>query len=247
MTLIGLICMASACLILAVALCFVKNHKTAGFLLRTGLLIAVTCFGIVSATYGKIFSGYSILLILSSLPIFLSLFDLKGFLAEKQAKSLEKPFDDANWQEDFEENQNEDKKQKHLFQNSNGSLINSICLLISAICIGFAGLYIGTETAYGFLIGLAIACASTFLLMIKKEDVNLFDVLSFFLVFLAVGICFGQIITVILYAKTITNIIYCIGALLFGCYAILSTYKKTNYNHFAYLLAMITLFVTFIL
>ncbi|MGN1201433.1 MAG: hypothetical protein ACI4R8_04175 [Candidatus Caccovivens sp.] len=247
----AIICMAVACIILSGTLCFVTKHKTLCFLLQTCLYIAIICLGFVCANYENNFSGYSILIILSVIPLFLSLFDLEAYLTEKRTNFANK--------QDFTQNENEEnenqakildetkKEKKNYFLNSNGALLKSISFLLPAICIGFAGLYLGIETIFGFLLGLALAFAGIFLLLIIKKHLNPYDLLGYFLSFLAIGVCLGQIVTVILYAQTITNILYCVGSFIFCSFVALSTFKNTKYNHLLYILAIFSLFLTIIL
>lgn len=237
MIIAGMACLGGASLLLAVGLCFVKNSKTLIFLLQTFFLISLLCFGIVCANFQNNFSGFSVLLFLSIAPQFLNLFDFKSFLDAKR-ESLEKI---AN--EEIDRSAEVAKKKlsnKLLF--SNGSLLKSLAFFMSAICIAFCGLYLGIETYFGFLIGLAIALFATFILLAAKKKINIFDLLSYFLAFLSVGIVLGQILTVLLYSFALPNILFSVGSLMFCVFVLLSTFLKSKFDHLAYLSAMILLF-----
>lgn len=243
MLMIAMILMMSASALLAVAICFTKKNKFLNFLLKATFFIALICSAVVCANYKNNFSGYSVLLILSVVPMFLNLFDLKSYLENKQKQSIEES-QQINENEQFEE---KPPKKPSLFLSSNGKILTSIATLMSATAIGFAGLYIGVETVYGFLIGLAFAFAGTFLLLIIKKSFNIFDLAGYFLQILASGILIGQIITGLMYSFALANILYACGALLFCVYVAISNFLKSNYDHLAYLVAMLMLFVTIIL
>lgn len=236
----AIISMFVATIILAVGVCFARKNKTLLFLLQTFSLIALLCLGFVSANYKDDFSGYSIFILISIAPQFLSIFDFKEYLNSKKTKQLEMTSTEIDNKLPVK------KEKKHTLTNSNGILLQSIALLLSAICIGFCGLYLGLETFYGFLIGLALAFALTFLLLIIKKNINLFDLLGYFFVFLGIGILIGQIVTVLLYSFAITNILFCIGALIYCVYSCLTLFAKTKFDHLVYFLSMFCLLSTLI-
>jgi hypothetical protein len=249
----ALICMSVATLALAVGVCFTNKTTPLSFLLRTLSLVALVCLGIVVGNYKNDFSGYTILLILSVTPQFVSLFDLREYLKNKKltlenAKNEEFEEELDKITEDVDENQNKKRKKenKHYFLNSNGNLLAGISALMSSVCVGFCGIYLGLETFYGFVIGAGVGFALTFLALIINKTKNPFDILAYFLSFLAVGIMLGQIVTVLFYATNLTNILYCVGAFCFAIFAFLSSFKRNNYFCLIYFVAMFCLFATII-
>ena len=254
MLLIALICMFVATAILAGCVCFSRKNKTLLFLLQTLALACLVCLAIVGANYHNNFSGYSIFIILAIIPQFLSLFNLREFLKTKKESltQTEKKLAEIEEIEEVadEENNTEQKgkkQNKHLFLNSDGTLVQNSAFLLTSICLAFSALYIGMETFYGFLIGLALACALTCLMAILKKHKNPFDILSLFLMFLGIGILLGQILTVLLYATNITNIFFCIGCLVLCAYACLENFLKSRFDHLALFLAFFCFVATMII
>ena len=254
MLMIAMICMLVATIVLAVGSCFFNKNKSLTHLLQTFAFIALLCLGLVAANYKNNFSGYSILLILSITPQFLNLFDLKGYLKAKQeAMTTEKESEEEQpatpiIEEETTENEEKPakKEKKQHFLHSNGTILQSLSLALSSFCVSFGGLYLGLETFYGFLIGLAVASALTFLVLILKKSLNPYDLLSYFLTFLAIGLLIGNMIIVILYSFSLINILYCAGALIFCGYIILNNYVKGNYDEIIYFIAMFCLICTLI-
>lgn len=249
MLMAALICMFVATVVLVVGVCFLKNNKTLAFLLQTFSLVSLLCLGFVAAVYKNNFSGYSIFIILSIAPQFLAVFDFKEFLNLKNVSQEELPLETKynSFEDDGIENDSNIKKhKKHHFIKSNGSLFNSIGILLSSVCIGFCGLYLGIETFYGFLIGLALACSGIFLLLIVKKTLNPYDLLSYFLMFFGIGILLGQIATVLLYSLSLANILFAVGALIFAVYVSLKAFIKNRFVNIAYYLAMMCLICTLI-
>ncbi|MBP3619182.1 MAG: hypothetical protein J6J24_00825, partial [Clostridia bacterium] len=89
----------------------------------------------------------------------------------------------------------------------------------------------------------AAANARLLYLALKKE-INLVDLLGTTLMFLGVGLLLGSIVIVILYSMTLTNLLYCGGALLLASYILISAFKKSKFNNLLYCLATICLFAT---
>lgn len=269
----ALICMFVATAILAVSVCFSKKNKTLCFLLQTLSLIALVCLGLVAGNYKNNFSGYTIFLILAIIPQFISLFDLSEYLKTKAIKTeeneessiaeiteientVESILEDIAVEENSTDTKNKKKKEKkkkikkeskHHFLNSNGLLLKSVAMVMTSICLGLAGVYIGMETFYGFLIGVALACALLFLLLIIKKTINPYDALSYFFMFLAIGIIVGQIVTVLLFSFNLTNILFSVGALIYCVYVGLSAFVKSNFDHLAFFVAFFCLISTLII
>ena len=262
MLLVAVICMFVATAILAGCACFCRKNKTLLFLFQTLALASLVCLAIVGANYHNNFAGYSIFIIIAIIPQFLSLFNLKEYLKIKK-ESLPQTEDNLSETKEIKEEvtdeevineeetvpQQKDKKRqsKHLFLNSDGTLLQNSAFLLTSICLAFSALYIGMETFYGFLIGLALACALTLLLLILKKIKNPFDTLSLFIMFLGIGILFGQMLTALLYATNITNILFCIGCLVLSGYACLENFLKSRFDHLALFLAFFCLVATMII
>lgn len=248
MLLIASICIFVATAILAVGACFVKKNKVLSFILQTLSLISLLGAGIISANVHNDFSGYSILIILSVAPQFLNLFNLKEYIDDKNKKTLEddySEFTNPENEEQIAKSQKETLKQK--FFKSNGLVLTALSQFLSAICIALSALYVGKETFYGLLIGLAVAIALTCLTLALKEKVNLFDLISHFLMFFAIGLMLGQIVTVLIYSFDIANLIFCGGALFFAGFVAMKIYVKSNYDNLVYFLSMLCLIATFLI
>lgn len=262
MLMTALICMFVATVLLAISVCFSKKNKTLFFLLQTFSLVALLCLGMVGANYKNNFSGYAVLIILAIIPQFLPLFDLSEYLKAKTVKTNEtlensnnenvEDFESTNTIDDTKTKSKKGKKQKnkvskHYFLNSNGLLLKSISIFMTATCLALAGLYIGMETYFGFLIGVAIAFVSIFLLLIIKKSVNPYDLLSYFLMFLSVGILIGQVITILMFSFSLINILFSIGAIIYCLYVELSAFVKSNFDHLAFFVGFFCLICTFVI
>ncbi len=265
MLLTAVICLFIATLILAVSSCFVLKNKSLSFLLKVFSIVSLTCLAIVCANFKNNFSGYAIFIILACLPQLLTLFDLKGYLetkkeALKQAeieKSQPKEVTESDKIDDFDSfditelSQNEEKPKKEKKSNtrlleSNGTLLCSIAFLLTSVCFGLSALYIGKETFYGLLLGVALAFAMTFLLLIRKKEHNIYDTIGMFLIFLSIGIILGQTLIVLLYSFDLTNILFCLGMLVYGVYIVLDLHLKSRFDHLAYFVAIMLMLITLI-
>ncbi len=245
MLMIALILMFVATAIFAVLNCFIKRDNPLSTFVKNLSLIVLVSLGFVCANYKNNFSGYSIFLILSVIPLFLNSFDFKNYLLKLKSSIKEETFP-VEMETDL--TQDSAKKEKsHYFVNSDGTLIKNSTLCISAFLTGLAGLYLGKESVFGFLIGLATGFAVTFLYLIIKKEKNPYNILSFFLISLAFGILFGQIISVIIYSFSIVNILYCLGSISLMAFIILNRYIKSEYCNLAYFAAIILLFVSILL
>lgn len=260
MLLAALICMFVATALLALGVCFSKKNKTLFFLLQTLSLVALVCLELVAGNYKNNFSGYAILIMLAVIPQFISLFDLSEFLKTKTAKTnqeIENFSADENVEnlettdlveDDLKTNKKaKNKVSKHYFLNSNGLILKSVANFMTATCLALAGLYIGMETFLGFLIGVALALVLTFLLLIIKKKINPYDLLSYFLAFLSIGLVLGQVITVLLFSFSLINILFSAGAIIFCAYAMLSMFVKSNFDHLAFFVAFFCLVCTLII
>ena len=255
----ALIAMLVATVIFAVGVCFTRKHKVPYFLLQTFSFVTLACLGLVAGNYVNDFSGYTILMIASVVPMFLSIFDLQSYIKSKQEivevvkeEKIEKESKlppRPQKQEDEEKPAKEKKKKdaKYHFLNSNGFELTALAYLLASIPIGICGLYLGIETFYGFLIGLGVALAITFLDLARKKVTNPVDVFSKFVAFLAVGFLIGQALTVILYSFALPNILYCAGALLLSTNFLIRSFVKTSFDHLFYFAGMICFMAIIIL
>lgn len=242
MLMLATICMFGATLVLSVTDCFLKKHKAMSFLLQLFALTSLFCGTVALAHLKNNFSLYSILLIASIFPQFLTIFDLKEILKkQKNKKDLQKN----------EENlQNSNKKLSNFekFGQSNGKLFSSLGIFLSSTILSVCGLILGLETIWLYVLSLAIALFCLFLTLILKKNLNIFDFITYIFIFLSVGLCISQILTVLVYSFNLKNILYCLGIL---CYAIYSicfiTFKKFNYSNLIYLLSIAVLLSTFII
>ncbi len=218
-------------IILVAVGCFFKNSPIS-VLLKSLALIGTLALALSCAIYEGTFYGYSIFLILSVAPQFLSLINLKEIFKPKQSPALEAD--------------EKESEKKHNLAKSDNSLMNAIGIFLTSVCLGFCALYLGKETAYGFLIGIAVGLAVTFLLLALKRKTNLFDITSCFLMFTGAGIALGHIISVLIYAFSLINILFAAGLLIYVIYVALTVFWKSNYTQIAYYLSMITIFITLI-
>lgn len=262
--------MLIAVIALYVGTCFTSKNKSLNFLLQAFSLMALLALGAVVGNSQNNFSGYVVFLIVSVAPQFLGLFDLKAYLASKQNFSIEEAAENA---EKIEENsdaaetyQNEEnsevaenaenknqeqegesvatKEKKQHFLSSKGEILNGVASLLTAICVTFAGLYLGLETFYGALFGLATGIALMFLYLALKKEINLFDLLGMTLSFISIGLLVGSVITVVLYSFSLTNILFCLGALILATYIGMKCFYKTKFDNLVYCLATICLLAT---
>lgn len=223
MLLIAVILMFVASASLSVALCFVNEKK---FSTPINLLhfISIVCLGLTAITYSNAFNGYSILLILSVMPLFFTVFDFKF---EIKPNNIDR---EIQSQKTFDL----------------GKIIESLAYLLSAFCIAFCSLYLGKESPFGFMAGIALGFALTFLhFIIKKQSMttNLFDFLQKLFTFIGVGLLLGAIITTLLYSVALTNILFSISCLLYATYIVLNIYIPNKYNHVVMTVALMILFV----
>ena len=230
------ICMFVATVALGVSLCFVKNSyfKVA---LQIGMYIAIICTALSCMAYKNSFGGFSIILIVSVLPMFLTV------IKSPQKQKID---------EENTEISNKNAKNARIFENI-AVILPNLAYPLAAIALSFCSLYLGKETAFAILAGLALGIFLTFLdFIIKKEKVeNTKDYFKKFglktPVFLAVGLCLSNIVIVLLYSFALSNIMFALGLLLFAAYLLLKVYFDTKFNHLTYILAMFFMFLAILL
>ena len=264
---VSMICLLVATVALAVGVVLARKNNSLSFLLKTFTLIALVCLGIVVANYKDDFSGFSILVILSILPMFLALVEIRPPQSPENAQNLpsEQPkqqdeeqnaseiAEQAETAEETEETQEDTSKKKKKkaktskFFQSNGKLPLAIALFLSAVCLSVSTLYVGKETFLGAILAVAIGIAFTFLMLALKKISNPYDILSTFLIFASIGAMVANIIMALLYSISLTNIMFCIGCLLFGIYAGLNIKFSKTYLTLIYYTSTIFLFLAIFL
>lgn len=267
---VSMICLLVATVALAVGVVLARKNNSLSFLLKTFTLIALVCLGIVVANYKDDFSGFSILVILSILPMFLALVEIRPPQSPENTQNLpsEQPkqqdeeqnaseiAEQAETAEETEETQEDTSKKKKKkekktktskFFQSNGKLPLAIALFLSAVCLSVSTLYVGKETFLGAILAVAIGIAFTFLMLALKKISNPYDILSTFLIFASIGAMVANIIMALLYSISLTNIMFCIGCLLFGIYAGLNIKFSKTYLTLIYYTSTIFLFLAIFL
>lgn len=242
MLMAAVICMFGATIALSVLDCFLKNNKAISFSLQLFSLATLFCGTIALAQYKNKLSLFAIILAVSVLPQILTLFNFKEILQNR--KNIKKT------QKNEENSQNFDEKPSFFekFEQSNGKTLSALGILLTSILLSVCGLVLGLETVYLYLLALAIAAFATFLTLIIKKNINLFDLLSYIFVYLAAALAISQILTVLIYSFDLKNILYCLGMLAFATYSIcFVTLKKSNHTNLIYLLSMAILLSTLLI
>ncbi len=251
---IAMILMLVAVVVLAVGVSLMKKNNALTFLLKTLTLIALVGLGFIVANYKNDFSGFSILVILSALPMFLTAFDLKQMVDTKTASSQEE-IQEKQTEEQAENSENtieeqpaKKKKQvKNHLAECKTNLLCGIGLFLSSVCLSIATLYIGKETFFGALIGLLIGGAVTFVLLALGKLKNPFDIIFYVLIFSSIGLMLSNIVLAFLYSFGTTNIMFALGCLLFGVYVGLQTKFNKNYLTNIYYVSMIFFILSILL
>ncbi len=130
---------------------------------------------------------------------------------------------------------------------SNGLLLKSIGICLTSVFLSICGLFLGLESVYLYLLGLAIAALGTFILLVIKKKINIFDLISYALVFFAAGLAITQVLTVLIYSTSLANILYSVGMLVFAAYSILSVTAKNKFLNLVYLASMLILLSIFLI
>ena len=237
---VSVVCLLAATIIFAILGCFVKKNTPAFFLLKASSIMSLAFFAMLCANYKQSFDGYSILLILSVFPAFITLFDLKSYIDnKKEQKTNEEIFAEAN-------NLPTKQKKESKLLKSNGQILFGLATLLSAICISIASLYKGVESVYSFGLGISIGFALTFLAIIIKKNLPAFDVLNLFFIFISTGLLLAQIMMVLLYSTVLANLIYCAGVAVVCLYNLLKIKYNGKFLDLVYFLGMICLIASII-
>ena len=226
----ALVLILVAVVVAAVLLCFIK--RTSAFYLPLALtsIVALVCAGLTSASYKNAFDGYSILLIISVLPLFLTIFEFKT--TNKTADNISQ----------------EGKKLRFGVFNLDKT-IKGFAYCVSAFCIAFYALYLGKETPYSFLIGLFLALACTFLdFIITKNSLltNLFGFFEKFLMFLAASLLVSTILPCLLYSFALQNILFSLACACYASHIILNMYLPNKFNNLSLFASFLLLFASIV-
>lgn len=271
--LIALICFYVASLLAAVAACLSRGKWQIVF--RACTLVCLICLGVVAASYAGSFSGFEIILIYSPLPMLFRLISWKRkpktkktadfdqyFSTENAANANENAenktanFESANTETSLgEENTAQISSKSGVFLSYLPLLIQSLAVAVSGFLIAFCALYLGKESVFYFLSGIALALFAAFLeriiLQKKAKQSTFFEkflaFLTRFLLFLGGGFMLGAIVSSLLYAFSVKNLIYSAGCLVFCAFATTSAITNSKYNELTYCAATMLLFLSILL
>ncbi len=133
------------------------------------------------------------------------------------------------------------KPKKSKLSDSDGFLLKSIGIFLTSAFLSVCGLVLGLESVYLYLLALAIGMLGTFILLVIKKNLNLFDIISYALVFLSAGLAIAQILTVLLYSTSLTNILYSIGMFVYAGYSVFYVLTKSKFSNLIYMASIIIL------
>lgn len=237
MLLFSVISMSVATLILAIIECFFKKHKAVSFSLQFFTLITLILTTFTVAHYKNNFSLFSIFLIVSIVPQFLTVFDFEKFFGKKKQTNIDLS------------NEEVEKNTKNFidFKANGGLFVKSLGIFATSVFLVFCGLYLGKETIFSFLLAISIALFSTFILLLKKKNLNLFYILSHVFLFAAIGLSLAHILTVLLYSFNLTNILFSVGLLAYAVYCLVFVFTKNKYSNLIYLLSVATMISTILI
>ena len=230
MLLASLIIIYVASGLLGITTIFIKKKGALYFSISALTIICLVVAGILTANYNNYFGGFSIISIISISPIFLSLFELKPKeIVEEDIENTTQNFDTEI--EEINKNNKKKKKEKKKynfpksFAESEGRIFEGVAFLLSSFLFAFAGLYLGKETPFGFLMAIPFALIGLCITFMRKNH-NFLDVISNIFCFVSAGFLVGQIITVLIYSFALSNILYAIASLIFASYIIATTFTK---------------------
>lgn len=133
------------------------------------------------------------------------------------------------------------KPKKSKLSDSDGFLLKSIGIFLTSAFLSVCGLVLGLESVYLYLLALTIGMLGTFVLLVIKKNLNLFDIISYALVFLSAGLAIAQILTVLLYSTSLTNILYSIGMFVYAGYSVFYVLTKSKFSNLIYMASIIIL------
>lgn len=231
------ICMFVATVALGASLCFVDKSSYFKAAIQIGIYIAIICTILSCMVYANSYGGFSITLIVSVLPMFLTVIKFP----QKQKNDKE-----------ITENSNKTAKNTQILENI-ATILPNLAYPLVAIALSFCALYLGKETPFAILAGIVFGVFLTFLdFIIRKEKFE--NTKEYFKkfglklpIFLAIGLSLSNIVIVLLYSFAIGNIMFALGLLIFAAYLAFSTYFDTKLNHLAYIMAMFFMFSAILL
>lgn len=219
-----------------ICLLFTNKDNWTFLLVKNLTLISLLCFSIAMTSYKNAFSGFSIFLILSIIPMF-----LESLSSELQTTTI-------YGQNKENLNSNTEISSKNLKNNQNfekiGLFLSKLAYPLSSLCLAISGLYIGKETPFSFLFGIAFAFAMTFIYFIffkKKIKLNSKGVefISTFLVFLGSGFALGCVIPVFLYEISLKTIMFNIGIIVYSLFFFFKRFVNKKFDYIFYVLGTV--------
>ena len=230
MLLASLIIIYVASGLLEITTIFIKKKGALYFSISALTIICLVVAGILTANYNNYFGGFSIISIISISPIFLSLFELKPKeIVEEDIENTTKNEENKNEKKNKNNKKKKKEKKKYNFSKSfaesEGRIFEGVAFLLSSFLFAFAGLYLGKETPFGFLMAIPFALIGLCITFMRKNH-NFYDVISNILCYISAGFLVGQIITVLMYSFALSNILYAIASLIFASYIITTTFTK---------------------
>ena len=197
---------------------FTKKRGVYYILFSSLTIIALAVTMILSANYNNNFFGFSIVSMISLVPLFIPLFDFKSKLDQAEIERQKNLY-----------NSQENKKKKNiflLFNESDGRLFESLALFLSAFFVAFAGLYLGKLSPFGMLMGLPAGIIGLSVTYLRNKTANTFDVITNLLSYAGAGMLLGQIISVLIHSISASSILYIIACLALASYMIACIYTK---------------------
>ena len=234
--------MLVATIIVGISLCFLKKESPFFLLLKTLYFIALICFGFSCCAVQNQFNGFSILAIISILPLFFTLLIKTPSKDDKQIAPNQQPEQQAGI--------NNDEMLAKKFQNKKATLqtfLKSGIYIASAFCLTFCSLYLGRENFAIFFVGLFLGIALIFLdFIIKKEEIS--DVWKFLekLLLLSVGLLIASVFASVSLQFDLTTSFFALAMLTYSAHILLEIYRPNKYNHLLYGLSMILIFLPLI-
>ncbi len=231
--------MLVATIIIGILLCFVKKESPFFLLLKTLYFVAIVCVGLSCSAVQNQYNGFSILAIISILPLFLTLLTSKE---EEKQKQESQPLPQQQ-----QAGLNNDETISRKLENKKSTLktlLKSASYIASTFCLTFCSLYLGRENFAIFLVGLFIGVALIFLdFIIKKEEISSIWKFLEKLNFLSVGLLVAALLASVSLQFDLTTSLFALGMLAYSAHILLEIYRPNKFNHLLYGLSMILIFL----